>query len=75
MRIAGVPMMQVLVIDASIAYPKFRGEELTATFGNSIAFRDADFRDSLAIIAAAIEHFHAHPDARSTLPNLRNHSP
>ncbi len=69
-EVAGLPMMRSLVIDATIAYPTFRGNAVTAQIGNSVAFRDAEFRDPLELIASTIRAYNDDPDARKELPSL-----
>ncbi len=71
-EVAGLPMMRSLVIDATIAYPTFRGDALSAQIGNSIAFRDAEFQDPLEVIASTIQAFYDDPDARNALPSLHD---
>jgi hypothetical protein len=71
-EVVGLPMMRSLVIDATIAYPTFRGDAMTARIGDSIAFRDAEFQDSLEVIASAIQQFYNDPDARIALPSLHD---
>jgi hypothetical protein len=71
-EVAGLPMMRSLVINATIAYPTFRGNAMTAQIGNSVAFRDAEFQDSLDSIATAIQAFYHEPEARNALPSLHD---
>jgi hypothetical protein len=71
-QVKGMPMMRTLIIDATIAGPTSRGDQISAQIGNQIAFRDADFCDPLERIASAIEAFHDQPDARRTLPKLHH---
>jgi hypothetical protein len=71
-EVVGLPMMRSLVIDATIAYPTFRGDAMTAQIGDSIAFRDAEFQDPLEVIASTIQEFYIAPDARSALPSLHD---
>ncbi|MBX3426896.1 MAG: hypothetical protein KF688_14550 [Pirellulales bacterium] len=69
-KVAGLPMMRSLVINATIAYPKCREDASAARIGDSVAFRDADFKDPLDVIASAIQAFYYDPGARSALPSL-----
>ncbi|MEE2643183.1 MAG: hypothetical protein VX768_21320 [Planctomycetota bacterium] len=71
-EVVGLPMMRSLVIDATIAYPAFRGDAMTARIGDSIAFRDAEFQDSLEVIISTIQKFYSDPDARAALPSLHH---
>ena len=69
-EVTGLPMMRSLVIDATIAYPSFRGENLAAQIGNRIAFRDAELQDPLESVASAILAFYHDLDARTALQSL-----
>lgn len=71
-EVAGLPMMQSLVIDATIVYPSFRGDALAAKVADRISFRDADFQEPLERIAATVQAFYDDPDARNALPSLHN---
>ena len=71
-EVAGLPMMRSLVINATIAYPTFRGEVLTAQIADSVAFRDAEFQDSLDSITTAIQTIYHDPEARDALPSLHD---
>ncbi len=71
-EVAGLPMMRSLVIDATIVFPNFRGDTLTARVGNNIAFRDAKLQDPLESVASAILSFYNDLDARNTLPSLHD---
>jgi hypothetical protein len=68
-EVNGLPMVRSMVIDGTIAYPNIVGG--TARIGNTIAFRDAEFVESLDGIASAIRTFHANLEARESLPSLR----
>lgn len=70
--IGGLPMARTLVIDATIAYPTFRGNELTAKVGENVAFRDVDFRVQLDTVASSILAFYDNPNARAGLPSLHD---
>jgi hypothetical protein len=71
-QVRGLPMARSLVIDATIAYPGFHGDELTAHIGHSIAFPEAEFRAPLESIASTILTFRDNPDARNALPSLHD---
>ncbi|MAI32819.1 MAG: hypothetical protein CMM07_14250 [Rhodopirellula sp.] len=71
-EVVGMPMTRSLLIEATIAYPAFRGEAMTARIGDSIAFHAAEFRDPLEVIASTIQEFYNDPDARSALPSLND---
>ena len=71
-EVVGLPMMRSLVIDATIAYPTFRGDAMTARIGDSISFRDSEFQDSLEVIVSTIQEFYRDPDARAALPSLHH---
>ncbi len=71
-RVAGLPMCRSLVIDATIVYPTFRGDEITATVAECVAFRDAEFRAPLETIASAILAYYDNPAARTRLPSLHD---
>ncbi len=70
--VVGMPMMRSLVIDATVVYPTFRGDDLTAKIGNSVTFLDADFQNALEAIASSIIEFSEHVDARYDLPGLHD---
>ena len=65
-------MMRTLVVNATIAYPSFRGDAMTAKISNSVAFRDAEFQDPLETIALTIQAFYDDPKARNALPSLHD---
>jgi len=71
-QVSGLPLMRSLVIDATIAYPTFRGDAMTAQIGNSIAFRDAEFQDPLEAIASTIHAIYDDPNVRNALPSLHD---
>lgn len=71
-EVVGMPMTRSLLIEATIAYPTFRGEAMTARIGDSIAFRDAEFQEPLEVIASTVQKFYHDPDARSALPSLHD---
>ncbi len=73
-QVSGSPMMRSLVIIGTVAYPTFRGDDLNAKIGDSIsvAFRDADFQDSLDAIASTIRAFYDNPKARNALPSVHD---
>ena len=71
-EVAGLPMVRSLVINATIVYPTFRGDAITAQIGNSVAFKDAEFQDSLDSIAASIQMFYDDTEARKALPSLHD---
>ncbi len=71
-EVVGLPMMRSLVIDATIAYPTFQGDGMTARIGDRIEFRDAEFQDPLEIIASTIHEFYHDRDARRLLPSLHD---
>lgn len=71
-EVAGLPMMRSLVIEATIAYPNLRSDNLTAQIGNNIAYRDAEFQDPLEVIASAILKFYSDLHARNTLRSLHD---
>ncbi|MCH2131664.1 MAG: hypothetical protein MK179_21195 [Pirellulaceae bacterium] len=71
-EVTGLPMMRSLVIDATVVYQKFRGDEQTAEMGNSVTFRDAELKETLDVVAATIQTFYDDPDARSILPSLND---
>jgi len=68
--VAGPPMMRTLAIDATVIYPRSRGDALTAQLGNGIGFRDAEFQVGLDTIASSILAFSGDPEARGVLPSL-----
>ncbi|MBM4003589.1 MAG: hypothetical protein FJ295_09925 [Planctomycetes bacterium] len=69
-NVVGLPMVRSLLIDATLVYPTFHGDNLTAKVGDNIGFRDAEFQDPLESIAAAILYFGNDRDARDRLPSL-----
>ncbi len=71
-EVAGMPIMQVLIIEGTIVYPTFHRDAFTAKFGNVVVFRDAEFRESLDYIAIAIQAFHLDAEARKVLPSLHD---
>ena len=71
-EVVGLPMMRSLLIEATIAYPAFRGDDMTARIGDSIAFRDAEFQEPLEVIVSTIQEFYNGPDARGALPSLHD---
>ena len=71
-EVVGLPMMRSLLIEATIAYPAFRGDAMTARIGDSIAFRDAEFQEPLEVIVSTIQEFYNNPDARGALPSLHD---
>jgi len=71
-EVSGLPMMRTLVVNATIAYPSFRGDAMTAKISNSVAFRDAEFQDPLETIALTIQAFYDDPKARNALPSLHD---
>jgi hypothetical protein len=71
-EVRGMPMLQSMVIDATIVYPSVAGEQLTAKIGDSIAFGDAEFLEPLDEIVSAIRIFHANPQACESLPSLHD---
>ena len=71
-QVRGLPMARALVIEGTIVYPTFRGEQATARIANAVSFGDAEFQDPLDTIADAIAAFSLEPEARSTLPSLHD---
>ena len=69
-HVAGIPMARRIIIEGAVIYPSFVCNQSKATFGDGIEFDDAEFVAPLDQIAAAIESFHADPDARAVLPRL-----
>jgi hypothetical protein len=71
-EVAGLPMMRSLVINATMVYPTFRNDAVTVQIGNTVAFRDAEFQDSLESIATAIQAFYHDREARNALPSFHD---
>lgn len=71
-EVVGLPMMRSLVIDATIVYPNFHGDQLTARIGNGVTFRDAELQETLDVIAATIQAVYEEPKARNSLPSLHD---
>ena len=71
-EVVGLPMKRSLLIEATIAYPAFRGDAMTARIGDSIAFRDAEFQEPLEVLVSTIQEFYNDADARGALPSLHD---
>jgi len=66
-KVTGLPMARTLVIVASIDYPDRKGQSLHSLQDSIWVFREAEFRDSLDKIAAAIHDFHHDLESREAL--------
>ena len=72
-QVTGLPMVRVMVIEATIAYPTFRHGERGARIGECVAFSEAVFRDPLDVIASTILSCHNDLETRNRLPSLRDY--
>ncbi|RCS49452.1 hypothetical protein DTL42_13075 [Bremerella cremea] len=68
--VSGLPMMKKLEIEGTIIFPAGYGDNTKDQVLESIAFDEADFRDSLVLIASAIHVFQDDPEARDGLLSL-----
>ena len=64
--------MKTLTIHGTIAFPRFRGDEIEATVADNVIFRGSEYRDSLEEVANAIETTFKHPSTWSALPSLHD---
>ncbi len=71
-EVSGLPMVRILTIDATIAYPTLRDNGRLVQVGDRVVFRDADFRVPLDTVASAIKRYFDNPEARNVLPSLRD---
>ena len=72
--VSGIPTMKTLTIQGTVAFPRFRGDEIDATVADHIMFRGSEYRNSLEEIANAIETTFIQPSTWSTLPSLHDSS-
>ncbi len=71
-EVSGLPMVRILTIDATIAYPTLRDNGRLVQIGDRVVFRDADFRVPLDTVASAINRYFDNPETRNVLPSLRD---
>ncbi len=71
-EVVGLPMMRSLVIDATIAYPTFRGDAMNARIGDSIAFAMQNSKTHWKSSPPRFSNSTMTPDARIALPSLHD---
>lgn len=69
-KVSGMPTMRTLTIHCTVAFPRFRGDELEATVADNVIFRSSEYHDSLDEVANAIETTFNHPSTWSALPSF-----